>query len=278
MYSMKLINKRSLHLLLVFFIAFGMLGGFAVNPAIAKAEGDPGFTFTVTQNVYDVKQGQYVSFRVDYEATRVGAIKEGNQLKFTLPDMFNNVTPKVPTEHFSGCVTEGTDVVCTFGSGVETGLKGYMILEATIKWGTEPGKKEIVIEINDVVTTIPVNVLPPGTPGDGENKRILIDKWADNLGHDTDGRGVVIDFDKPIEYLVRVNYAKQELKNVVVIDEIPDGLELVHDSVKFYEDSPYKENNRREFDYSVNGKELEANFGDITSTFYIKYELKVTGQ
>ncbi|MFD0715439.1 SpaA isopeptide-forming pilin-related protein [Paenibacillus sp. GCM10027626] len=261
-------------------LLWGLFGSLILAPSSAIATGDPGFNYTVTSNVYELNRGEYIALKVEYEAKQVGAINEGDQLTFTLPSILKDVTPKYPPEHIRDCsITENeetsqTEVTCTFGANMQSGLKGYMLLEATLSWKAEPGTLPIVVTIKNMVTTLDVTIVDPGNGGPKEN---LIEKWNGNLGFDENHNGVVTDPGKPIEYYIRVNGALKDLKNVKVVDYIPPGLELVEDSMKFYVDSPYEEENllKKPPHWSVNNNEIHFDFGDIERAYFIRYEMKI---
>ncbi|WP_010275860.1 collagen binding domain-containing protein [Paenibacillus senegalensis] len=303
MIRLKQATRIKLQLLLICLVVLGTMGGFTGNLVIVSAEGssgfgdvssnvyqtaDPGFGGNVTSNVYQttpgisvdivssvyqVPDGRHIDFTVTYTATRVGNIKSGDELRFTLPEIFTDMVPEFPKEHFSGCAVVATEVVCTFGGNIESALQGYMILNATVSRNTEPGKYPIEVRSGEVTTTIDVEVIPydPSDP----SKRDLVDKWFEDLGRDENGHGVITDYGKPIQFTIRVNRGEHEMNNATVVDVIPAGMELIEGSLEVYQRTPVRKL-IEDPNITIDGNTLTVYLGNIDSTYDIKYKLKIT--
>lgn len=113
----------------------------------------------------------------------------------------------------------------------------------------------------------------------------MITKFCNTGRYTTDANGNTVSeisgVGSMVPYTIYINEGNESVKNLIVTDIIPEGLELVESSVRIY--STDRENNSTWLSahevskiISIKGNEVKFSFGDTSKSYAIGYELKVT--
>ncbi|AZS17935.1 LPXTG cell wall anchor domain-containing protein [Paenibacillus lutimineralis] len=168
--------------------------------------------------------GAAVNLSYEWELSNGHGYKSGDIFTFELPSQFEIFTdidaPLVADQGEVGrfTVDQNGKVVMTFNDYVESHSNVSGKLEIRTEFTKEiiEGSTEIIIaiQIKSGVQTIIVNLKPQGGK--------LIDKQGTAIGKDR------------IDWTVQVNKSLDKIKHAVITDVMPEGLELIADSVEVY--------------------------------------------
>lgn len=232
-------------------------------------EGQP------ANNIEEIRpeQGSRVTIYFDWGLPANHGYKSGATFTFNLPDKFEvgralsgNLDGEVGTYEVS---PEGT-VTFTFNDSIEDNeeLKGYFFVwrefdESKFEGGTQ---QEIVFEfIETDKFTIPVH-------------------FKSKSNNEIEKRGIKDKGMNPneISWEVDFNIGEKKIENALFTDELPDGLELIKDSIEVYpvevqlDGSVIPGSQLTDVTPHFNGSTFELQFGDIDSAYRVKYTTKIT--
>ncbi|MBB6624220.1 LPXTG cell wall anchor domain-containing protein [Clostridium gasigenes] len=252
-----------------------------------------------TSSVLDVKvlldkntysDGEEISFMVEYKVKgNIGNIKENDSLVFKLPEEFKNFKLIYPKEHFKDMKTEGDITTLTFGENAYKAVQGYIKIKALVSKGGTEEKKTIEVQVNGKLITSVDIVLKPTEPiiVDPVKPSVIVDRELlkdidGHVGFDNDGNtigevsGQIVG--KIKQYTIYVNEKYSNLGKARIIDNMPDGMELITESVKIIKVD--RENKQIDITndgmVSKNNKVLDIQLGDINCKYIISYESKIT--
>ena len=281
--------KKSLKkaVLLVSLVSVILINALAI-PVSAFTSSTLDVKVLLDKNTYS--DGEEISFMVEYKVKgNIGNIKENDSLVFKLPEEFKNLKLIYPTEHFKDMKTEGNITTLTFGETAYKAVQGYIKIKALVSKGGTEEKKPIEVQVNgEVITRVDI-VLKPTEPiiVDPVKPSVIVDR---ELFKDIDGH-VGFDNDRNIigevkgqivgkikQYTIYVNEKYSQLGNARIIDNMPDGMELITESLKIIKVD--KENKQiditNEGRISKNNKVLDIQLGNINSKYIISYKSKIT--
>jgi len=223
--------------------------------------------------------GAAVNLSYEWELPNGHGYKNGDTFTFDLPGQFEIFTdidaPLVSGQGEVGRFTVDLNgkVVMTFNDYVEShsNITGKLEIRTEFKKEVLKGSTEIIIAIpvKSGVQTIIVNLKPEGGK--------LIEKQGKAIGKDR------------IDWTVQVNKSLENIKHAVITDALPEGLELIADSVEVYHlqvngDGSVTLGNKVESGkYAVEmngGAKLVLAFQDetISKAYEIRFSTKLTGE
>lgn len=237
------------------------------------------------------------NLRIDYKILNKDKLKDGDKIVISLPDIFKDIEPKCPDQHFKDFDVKDGVVTLTFNENVEKAVKGYMIIRFVGNSNIRKGVSyPVSIDLNGKPSTVYITGEEYSHPSSGGQYPIMY-KTADLPTAATDkeqGReyyGEIVDRNKPIKYFVEINLGdgvnpntRSYLSNADFFDNIPKGMALDINSIcikrmGYYDErssdvtKDFWESNRIKADT----KHLEINFGDIRYERYtIIYETRIT--
>ena len=225
-----------------------------------------------TGSTVQLKPGDNIEYRLDYTINNEEPIlKEGDTFTFNLPDIFTNVTPSYPENHFKDMQQNGNQITLVCGPDIETALGGYLTVSATVNQVDYEVPGKIIINFAGQEIVIDTVVVPPGTVDR------LIDKQVNGSDNDyiigADDKGSIVG--QEVEYTVVVNEKYTVLENAILTDAIPDGMEYIEGSMAIKEANL----NGTEADITPNitsTNPLTVNFGTINKKYIVTYKCKVT--
>ncbi|GAB6168341.1 hypothetical protein JCM1393_08010 [Clostridium carnis] len=264
-------------LIVVISLIFGLL--YPPRGVLAD-ESNIVLSLTTTKKV--IQNGEEVEFFVEYKLKNgPGAIKEGDILEVKLPDVFTDIRPTYPLEHFSSVKVDGTTIKATFGKGAETAIGGYIKIKAVASNVKETKVDKVTAQINGVIQSINIKVNP--TPPDNPTiDRMLLKSIVSSYSYEGSGPSAKIVpplQGKPITQVIYINEKRSNLNNVTVVDNMPDGTELITDSVKITEilangDKIDATEKLRE-NITLNKNELKLVLTDTNSIYNLEYSMKI---
>ncbi len=68
------------------------------------------------------------NLRIDYKILNKDKLKNGDKIIISLPDIFKDIEPKCPEQHFKDFDVKDGVVTLTFNENVEKAVTGYMII------------------------------------------------------------------------------------------------------------------------------------------------------
>ena len=68
------------------------------------------------------------NLRIDYKILNKDKLKDGDKIVISLPDIFKDIEPKCPDQHFKDFDVKDGVVTLTFNENVEKAVTGYMII------------------------------------------------------------------------------------------------------------------------------------------------------
>lgn len=237
------------------------------------------------------------NLRIDYKILNKDKLKDGDKIVISLPDIFKDIEPKCPDQHFKDFDVKDGVVTLTFNENVEKAVTGYMIIRFVGNSNIRKGVSyPISIDLNGKPSTVYITGEEYSHPSSGGQYPIMY-KTADLPTAATDkeqGReyyGEIVDRNKPIKYFVEINLGdgvnpntRSYLSNADFFDNIPKGMALDVNSIcikrmGYYDErssdvtKDFWESNRIKADT----KHLEINFGDIRYERYtVIYETRIT--
>ncbi len=237
------------------------------------------------------------NLRIDYKILNKDKLKDGDKIVISLPDIFKDIEPKCPDQHFKDFDVKDGVVTLTFNENVEKAVTGYMIIRFVGNSNIRKGVSyPISIDLNGKPSTVYITGEEYSHPSSGGQYPLMY-KTADLPTAATDkeqGReyyGEIVDRNKPIKYFVEINLGdgvnpntRSYLSNADFFDNIPKGIALDVNSIcikrmGYYDErssdvtKDFWESNRIKADT----KHLEINFGDIRYERYtVIYETRIT--
>ncbi|GJM72162.1 hypothetical protein HMSSN036_43780 [Paenibacillus macerans] len=238
---------------------------------------------TVIDAVYNpdssLDVGAAVNLSYEWELPNGHGYKNGDTFSFELPRQFEIFTdidaPLLADQGKVGRFTVDLNgkVVMTFNDYVEShsNIAGKLEIRTEFKKEVLKGSTEVVIAIpvKSGVQTAIVNLKPKGGK--------LIEKQGKAIGKDR------------IDWTVQVNKSLEKIKHAVLTDALPEGLELIADSVEVYRLQVNGDGSAALGDkvdagkYKVEtngGAKLELAFQDetISKAYEIRFSTKLTGE
>ncbi|MEX6644237.1 SpaA isopeptide-forming pilin-related protein [Clostridium perfringens] len=237
------------------------------------------------------------NLRIDYKILNKDKLKDGDKIVISLPDIFKDIEPKCPDQHFKDFDVKDGVVTLTFNENVEKAVTGYMIIRFVGNSNIRKGVSyPVSIDLNGKPSTVYIIGEEYSHPSSGGQYPLMY-KTADLPTAATDkeqGReyyGEIVDRNKPIKYFVEINLGdgvnpntRSYLSNADFFDNIPKGMALDVNSIcikrmGYYDErssdvtKDFWESNRIKADT----KHLEINFGDIRYERYtVIYETRIT--
>ncbi|EHK2388885.1 LPXTG cell wall anchor domain-containing protein [Clostridium perfringens] len=237
------------------------------------------------------------NLRIDYKILNKDKLKDGDKIVISLPDIFKDIEPKCPDQHFKDFDVKDGVVTLTFNENVEKAVTGYMIIRFVGNSNIRKGVSyPVSIDLNGKPSTVYITGEEYSHPSSGGQYPLMY-KTADLPTAATDkeqGReyyGEIVDRNKPIKYFVEINLGdgvnpntRSYLSNADFFDNIPKGMALDVNSIcikrmGYYDErssdvtKDFWERNRIKADT----KHLEINFGDIRYERYtVIYETRIT--
>ncbi|MCR1964090.1 SpaA isopeptide-forming pilin-related protein [Clostridium perfringens] len=237
------------------------------------------------------------NLRIDYKILNKDKLKDGDKIVISLPDIFKDIEPKCPDQHFKDFDVKDGVVTLTFNENVEKAVTGYMIIRFVGNSNIRKGVSyPVSIDLNGKPSTVYITGEEYSHPSSGGQYPLMY-KTADLPTAATDkeqGReyyGEIVDRNKPIKYFVEINLGdgvnpntRSYLSNADFFDNIPKGMALDVNSIcikrmGYYDErssditKDFWESNRIKADT----KHLEINFGDIRYERYtVIYETRIT--
>ncbi|SUY37525.1 SpaA isopeptide-forming pilin-related protein [Clostridium perfringens] len=237
------------------------------------------------------------NLRIDYKILNKDKLKDGDKIVISLPDIFKDIEPKCPDQHFKDFDVKDGVVTLTFNENVEKAVTGYMIIRFVGNSNIRKGVSyPVSIDLNGKPSTVYITGEEYSHPSSGGQYPLMY-KTADLPTTATDkeqGReyyGEIVDRNKPIKYFVEINLGdgvnpntRSYLSNADFFDNIPKGMALDVNSIcikrmGYYDErssdvtKDFWESNRIKADT----KHLEINFGDIRYERYtVIYETRIT--
>lgn len=237
------------------------------------------------------------NLRIDYKILNKDKLKDGDKIVISLPDIFKDIEPKCPDQHFKDFDFKDGVVTLTFNENVEKAVTGYMIIRFVGNSNIRKGVSyPVSIDLNGKPSTVYITGEEYSHPSSGGQYPLMY-KTADLPTAATDkeqGReyyGEIVDRNKPIKYFVEINLGdgvnpntRSYLSNADFFDNIPKGMALDVNSIcikrmGYYDErssdvtKDFWESNRIKADT----KHLEINFGDIRYERYtVIYETRIT--
>ncbi|MUG21006.1 LPXTG cell wall anchor domain-containing protein [Paenibacillus macerans] len=238
---------------------------------------------TVIDAVYNpdssLDVGAAVNLSYEWELPNGHGYKNGDTFSFELPRQFEIFTdidaPLLADQGKVGRFTVDLNgkVVMTFNDYVEShsNIAGKLEIRTEFKKEVLKGSTEVVIAIpvKSGVQTAIVNLKPKGGK--------LIEKQGKAIGKDR------------IDWTVQVNKSLEKIKHAVITDALPEGLELIADSVEVYRLQVNGDGSAALGDKVDSGKykvetnggaKLELAFQDETigKAYEIRFSTKLTGE
>lgn len=237
------------------------------------------------------------NLRIDYKILNKDKLKDGDKIVISLPDIFKDIEPKCPDQHFKDFDVKDGVVTLTFNENVEKAVTGYMIIRFVGNSNIRKGVSyPVSIDLNGKPSTVYITGEEYSNSSSGGQYPLMY-KTADLPTAATDkeqGReyyGEIVDRNKPIKYFVEINLGdgvnpntRSYLSNADFFDNIPKGMALDINSIcikrmGYYDErssdvtKDFWESNRIKADT----KHLEINFGDIRYERYtVIYETRIT--
>ncbi|MGU8453492.1 SpaA isopeptide-forming pilin-related protein [Clostridium perfringens] len=237
------------------------------------------------------------NLRIDYKILNKDKLKDGDKIVISLPDIFKDIEPKCPDQHFKDFDVKDGVVTLTFNENVEKAVTGYMIIRFVGNSNIRKGVSyPVSIDLNGKPSTVYITGEEYSHPSSGGQYPLMY-KTADLPTAATDkeqGReyyGEIVDRNKPIKYFVEINLGdgvnpntRSYLSNADFFDNIPKGMALDVNSIcikrmGYYDErssdvtKDFWESNR----IKAYTKHLEINFGDIRYERYtVIYETRIT--
>ena len=237
------------------------------------------------------------NLRIDYKILNKDKLKDGDKIVISLPDIFKDIEPKCPDQHFKDFDVKDGVVTLTFNENVEKAVTGYMIIRFVGNSNIRKGVSyPVSIDLNGKPSTVYITGEEYSHPSSGGQYPLMY-KTADLPTAATDkeqGReyyGEIVDRNKPIKYFVEINLGdgvnpntRSYLSNADFFDNIPKGMALDVNSICIkrmgYHDERSSDVTKdfwESYRIKADTKHLEINFGDIRYERYtVIYETRIT--
>lgn len=245
------------------------------------------------------------NLRIDYKILNRDKLKNGDKIIITLPDVFKDIEPKCPQQHFKDFDVKDGVVTLTFNENVEKAVTGYMIIRFVGNNNIRNGVSyPVSIDLNGKPSTIYITGKEYSNTSSGGQyplmyKSAYLPIAATDNGNGTEYYGEIVNRNDPIQYCVEINVGdgkdpktRSYLRNANFIDNIPTGMALDVNSIQINKVEYYDINREEDYDteskdvtkdfwesnrIKANNRHLEINFGDIRYERYsIRYQTRIT--
>ncbi|KPI48997.1 collagen-binding protein [Clostridioides difficile] len=236
---------------------------------------DYGFIIKINNSTIKTESMKKISFNLTYTPTSKG-IQAGDSITFNVPDVFNKVNLDYTSECFDKTESNG-EYTLTFRElpNGQSVMQGKIGLEAYVKKVDEDTNAKIHIETTGKIESGSGDVDVEIKPGDKED----IEEAKGTLKKLVEGRKSTTVFmpvkNKDINYSIQVNEKQEELKDITLYDELPEGLTLVNGSV-IVVTSDGKEIS--DFNITQNANSISVNFGNIDKLYTVKYKARISDE
>ncbi|MGO0902602.1 SrtB-anchored collagen-binding adhesin [Clostridioides difficile] len=236
---------------------------------------DYGFIIKINNSTIETESMKKISFNLTYTPTSKG-IQAGDSITFKVPDVFNKVNLDYTSECFDKTESNG-EYTLTFRElpNGQSVMQGKIGLEAYVKRVDEETNTKIHIETTGKIESGSGDVdveIKPGDKGEEEESKGTLKKLVEGKKSTTVFMPVK---NKDINYSILVNEKQEELKDITLYDELPEGLTLVNDSVSVVT-SDGKEVSDFNIEQSANS--ISVNFGNIDKAYTVKYKARISDE
>ncbi|KPI49350.1 collagen-binding protein [Clostridioides difficile] len=236
---------------------------------------DYGFIIKINNSTIETESMKKISFNLTYTPTSKG-IQAGDSITFKVPDVFNKVNLDYTSECFDKTESNGeyTLIFRELPNG-QSVMQGKIGLEAYVKKVDEETNTKIHIETTGKIESGSGDVdveIKPGDKGEEEESKGTLKKLVEGKKSTTVFMPVK---NKDINYSILVNEKQEELKDITLYDELPEGLTLVNDSVSVVT-SDGKEVSDFNIEQSANS--ISVNFGNIDKAYTVKYKARISDE
>ncbi|VIF55428.1 collagen-binding protein [Clostridioides difficile] len=234
---------------------------------------DYGFIVKINNNTIETESMKKISFNLTYTPTSKG-IQAGDSITFKVPDVFNKVNLDYTSECFDKTESNG-EYTLTFRElpNGQSIMQGKIGLEAYVKKVDEDTNAKIHIETTGKIENGSGDVDVEIKPGD----KTEVPDAKGTLKKLVEGRKSTTVFmpvkNKDINYSIQVNEKQEELKDIILYDELPEGLTLINGSVSVVT-SDGKEVS--DFNITQSKNSISVNFGNIDKSYTIKYKARIS--
>ncbi|MBY2477732.1 SrtB-anchored collagen-binding adhesin [Clostridioides difficile] len=236
---------------------------------------DYGFVIKINNSTIETESMKKISFKLTYTPTSKG-IQAGDSITFKVPDVFNKVNLDYTSECFDKTESNG-EYTLTFRElpNGQSIMQGKIGLEAYVKKVDEETNTKIHIETTGKIESGSGDVdveIKPGDKDDVEEAKGTLKKLVEGRKSTTVFMPVK---NKDINYSIQVNEKQEELKDITLYDELPEGLTLVNNSVSVVA-SDGKEVS--DFNIEQNTNSISVNFGNIDKAYTVKYKARISDE
>lgn len=234
---------------------------------------DYGFIVKINNNTIETESMKKISFNLTYTPTSKG-IQAGDSITFKVPDVFNKVNLDYTSECFDKTESNG-EYTLTFRElpNGQSIMQGKIGLEAYVKKVDEDTNAKIHIETTGKIENGSGDVDVEIKPGD----KTEVPDAKGTLKKLVEGRKSTTVFmpvkNKDINYSIQVNEKQEELKDIILYDELPEGLTLINGSVSVVT-SDGKEVS--DFNITQSKNSISVNFGNIDKSYTVKYKARIS--
>ncbi|VIF70483.1 collagen-binding protein [Clostridioides difficile] len=234
---------------------------------------DYGFIVKINNNTIETESMKKISFNLTYTPTSKG-IQAGDSITFKVPDVFNKVNLDYTSECFDKTEING-EYTLTFRElpNGQSIMQGKIGLEAYVKKVDEDTNAKIHIETTGKIENGSGDVDVEIKPGD----KTEVPDAKGTLKKLVEGRKSTTVFmpvkNKDINYSIQVNEKQEELKDIILYDELPEGLTLINGSVSVVT-SDGKEVS--DFNITQSKNSISVNFGNIGKSYTVKYKARIS--
>ncbi|EGT4185221.1 SrtB-anchored collagen-binding adhesin [Clostridioides difficile] len=234
---------------------------------------DYGFVVKINNNTIETESMKKISFNLTYTPTSKG-IQAGDSITFKVPDVFNKVNLDYTSECFDKTESNG-EYTLTFRElpNGQSVMQGKIGLEAYVKKVDEDTNAKIHIETTGKIESGSGDIdveIKPGDKTDVPDAKGTLKKLVEGKKSTT---GFMPVKNKDINYSIQVNEKQEELKDIILYDELPEGLTLINDSVSVVT-SDGKEVSDFNIEQSKNS--ISVNFGNIDKSYTVKYKARIS--
>ncbi|MDB0439519.1 SrtB-anchored collagen-binding adhesin [Clostridioides difficile] len=234
-----------------------------------------GFVVKINNNTIETESMKKITFKLTYTPTSKG-IQAGDSITFKVPDVFNKVNLDYTSECFDKTESNG-EYTLTFRElpNGQSVMQGKIGLEAYVNKVDEETSAKIHIETTGKIESGSGDVdveIKPGDKGDVEESKGTLKKLVEGKESTTVFMPVK---NKDVNYSIQVNEKEEELKDIILYDELPEGMTLIKDSV-----SIVASNGKEVSDFNVEQGEnsISVNFGDIDKAYTVKYKARISDE
>ncbi|EGT3786372.1 SrtB-anchored collagen-binding adhesin [Clostridioides difficile] len=234
---------------------------------------DYGFVVKINNNTIETESMKKISFNLTYTPTSKG-IQAGDSITFKVPDVFNKVNLDYTSECFDKTESNG-EYTLTFRElpNGQSVMQGKIGLEAYVKKVDEDTNAKIHIETTGKIESGSGDIdveIKPGDKTDVPDAKGTLKKLVEGKKSTTVFMPVK---NKDINYSIQVNEKQEELKDIILYDELPEGLTLINGSVSVVT-SDGKEVSDFNIEQSKNS--ISVNFGNIDKSYIVKYKARIS--